>query len=481
MRIPPRRQTTRQPWTSVQRQPKVSAAWKRSLRGLSWIAVLAALSCAFYGTGSITTASAAGLSLSGADSPANATTRNGAPNNQGAQGKDNADGCTLTVPSNPLTATGLATPYLLAGTSGGVPCHEATTTQAAFVQAAALNPNTGQIAIYNPLVIDRGTRPAAAPVVPTLPTGAVVALWFGSNANGLMLRSATQNTLTSAQCVNGLGQSVFGQMAYCNAPTFFSMANHLIASGKLTIPALGAGRDGLTCPTVRDFSIVDQDQSDNVTTSYLVAKNGRIAQNTAANQTTLAHSVTLGNGSDNGLLAVALDGALGCTPWRAPDLADPDAMIPALPLDELQAAKYQSSPVAFVPDADPMTLVNGHPNLEKQNLYRVGVDQSAVGSASQAKQDQITYCRDILSVAPTRLQADRAWTSVAASPNPAMANTLFTFLAARLSATLGADGLNCTGLLHTSNPVTLTLRNGVVTKATFTMRQNQATGAQAGA
>jgi hypothetical protein len=480
MRLPPLRQTISQPRTSVQLQPKPKTPFKTALPGLSWIAALAAVACAFFGTGQITTASAAGLSISGGSSAANTTTQGGVQSNQGAQ-KGGAGGCTLTVPSNPLTAVGLATPYLLASASGSVDCHEATNAQAAFVQAAALDPATGQIAIYNPLVIDRGTQPAAAPVVPALPSGAIVALWFGSNANGLTLQGATQNTLTSARCVNGLGQSAFGQMAYCNAPAFFSMANQLIAAGKLTIPALGTARDGLACPTVRDFSVVDQDQSDNVTTSYLVTQDGRLAQNTGANLAALAGSATLANGSDNRLLAVALDGALGCSPWRAPDLASPGAMIPALPLNELQAASYQSSPVALVPGADLMTLVSGHTNLEKQNLYRVGVDQLAVGSASQATHDQITYCRDLLSVAPARLQRDRAWTSVAASLDSATANSLFTFLAARLSFTLGSDGLNCTGLLHTANPVTLTQVGGVVTDASFTALQGQGPNAQAGA
>jgi hypothetical protein len=293
-------------------------------------------------------------------------------------GRKVADGCTLTVPSNPLTAAGLATPYQLAGTTGGAPCHESNATEAAFVQAVALDPATGKIAIYNPLVIDRGTQPAVAPVKPTLPNHAIVAIWFGSNANGLTLREAAHKTLDSAHCVNGLRHSVFGQMAYCNAPAFFTSANQLIAAGKLTIPTLGVARDGLACPTVRDFSVVDQDQSDNVTTSYRITQDGRLAQNTTANAASLTDSTALGNGSDNGLLAVALDGALGCTPWRAPDLADPGAMVPALPLDELQAASYQRSPVALVPGGDPMTVVNGKPNLEKQNLYRAGVDQPAV-------------------------------------------------------------------------------------------------------
>src|SRR5437764_1420595 len=82
--------------------------------------------------------------------------------------------CTLIVPSNPLSAQGLATPYQLVATDpANGPCNEANKVQAAFVQGAVIDPATGQISIYNPLVIDQGTRPAAALIVPKLPTNGV--------------------------------------------------------------------------------------------------------------------------------------------------------------------------------------------------------------------------------------------------------------------------------------------------------------------
>src|SRR5437588_5801207 len=282
--------------------------------------------------------------------------------------------CTLVVPLNPLTAQGLATPYQLtaAGRDMG-PCREANAKQAAFVQGAVLDPATGKISIYNPLVVDNGRKPAAAPVVPNLPQGAVVALWFGFNGTNLTLKG-TQNSLQDGKCTNGLNNSIFGQFAYCNAPAFFTAANQAIQAGKLTPPALGMGKDGQTCPTVRDFTVVDQDQSDNVTTTYLITRNGQIAQMTAANIAQLQNAQAQVNGSDNRLLAVPLDGALGCTPWMAPDLADPGHMLPALPLNELQAAAHQAPPVALVPAGDPMVLNNNQPDLNKTNAYRRGVD-----------------------------------------------------------------------------------------------------------
>src|SRR5436190_7096467 len=97
--------------------------------------------------------------------------------------------CTLIVPPQPLSAQGLATPYQLVATdpANGL-CKESNKAQAAFVQGAVIDTATGQISIYNPLVIDQGTRPAATPLVPKLPANGVVALWFGFNGNNLTLQ-----------------------------------------------------------------------------------------------------------------------------------------------------------------------------------------------------------------------------------------------------------------------------------------------------
>src|SRR5947209_2607734 len=127
--------------------------------------------------------------------------------------------CTLIVPANPLTAQGLATPYQLIATDpqNGL-CHESNKLQAAFVQGAIIDPVTGVISIYNPLVVDKGTQPAVLPQPPLggqIPPTDVAALWFGSNGNTLTLQDS-HGSLEQGQCVNGRDGSVFGQFAYCN-------------------------------------------------------------------------------------------------------------------------------------------------------------------------------------------------------------------------------------------------------------------------
>ncbi len=382
-----------------------------------------------------------------------------APVNTFAQNQ-NLD-CTLIVPADPLSAAGLATPYQLVATNSmSSPCHEADPNQSAFVQGAVINLDTGQISIYNPLVIDQNTTPAAPPVVPTLPARRVVALWFGFNGNNLSLVGHGDD-LKDNHCTQHLGQ-----FAYCNAVAFFAHAYEAIEDEKLHVPALGTSpKDHEVCPSVRSFVHVDQDQSDNVTTIYLFMNDGSIAQDTAANRGKLKMSMARGNPSDNRLLDVFIDQALGCTPWTAPDLADPGAMVAALPLNELQAALFQKRPIARIPLGDPFVLqppIVGVPSLAQVNRYRRGVDQQRADDKEDAS--TTTYCRNLRNIHPAKLKLDMPFLTAFRSPFPNMANSLYTFMAQRYVASYQI--LNCQGLLNEPVNVTLTTdAQGVVTGA----------------
>jgi hypothetical protein len=382
--------------------------------------------------------------------------------------------CTLIVPAQPLTAQGLATPYQLTATNpADGACDEANADQGAFVQGVIYNTTTGKFSVYSPLVVNQGSQPAVVPTAPTLTTNDVVGIWFGFNGTNLTLKGAQKTALQQGKCVNGQNQSVFGQFAYCNAPAFFAAANKGIASGLVTVPALGMAKDGMTCPTTRDFSVVDQDQSDNVQTQYLVNGNGQTAQLTAANQANLQNATVLGNPSDNALLTTFINPALGCQDWQAPDIANNNAMVSALPLDELQAAMFQKAPIALVPVTDPMTLNNNNASLTKANLYRQGVDQTQAGSANAA--NGTTYCQNLLNTGLPRIQLDMPLTINATTPAADMANSLYTFLASRFM--MSYTNLNCQNLLHIPNPVTVqTDGNGVAISATVNSQQGNGNG-----
>jgi hypothetical protein len=375
--------------------------------------------------------------------------------------------CTLIVPANPLTAAGLATPYQLVATNpANGPCRETDANQSAFVQAAVIDLNTGQISIYNPLVIDRGTSPAAAPVVPTLPKRSVVALWFGFNGNNLSLvgqndgsQSGENNDLEDNHCTQGLGQ-----FAYCNAVAFFEAADDAIDDGKLQVPPLGTSpKDHLVCPSVRSFTLVDQDQSDNLTTTYLFTPNG-IAQDTATNRAKFGVTGRKGNPSDNRLMNVFVDPALGCTSWRAPDLTDPGFSVPSLSLNELQAAMFQKAPIARIPLGDPFVLdppFTGKPSLAQVNRYRRGVHQQLAEEEEDAS--TTTYCSNIREIHTDKLFLDRPYLTAFRSPFPDIANSLFTFMAQRYVASYAI--LQCQALLKQPVNVKLIFTGTVVTDA----------------
>lgn len=378
--------------------------------------------------------------------------------------------CTLIVPDNALTAQGLATPYRIRTSDWHLGSCRELVDNAAFVQATILDPATGNISVYNPLVIGAFADPAVAPVVPKLPDNAVVGIWFGFNGDQLTLKGASSTSLADANCVNGVQDSIFGQVAFCNARQFFAAARQIgYANLHPAPPALGTAVDGQPCPTVRSFFTVDQDQSDNVTSTYLATGSG-LAQNTAANRARFPNAPVIANGSDNKLLAIALDSAFGCTPYKAPDLADRGALTTAQALNEIMAAVRQAAPIALIPSGDPMVLVNGAPNLTKQNRYRAGVGQPLVGSSTlsistTSTNDNASYCKNLVAVQPPRLKLNQTLFSGRASPDPAAATNLFTFMGQRFIASL--QELNCASFGVTS-PISCTFdMAGVATRCSI--------------
>ena len=394
--------------------------------------------------------------------------------------------CDIIVPANPLSAQGLATPWQLTGPNGMTPaasgCNMANAAAlGAFVQATILNPATGALSVYEPLVITQGTTPAAAPVVPALPAGAIVTIDVGFNGTDLTQVGATAGAMAQGRCVNGLNGSDFGQVSFCNGPAFFAAAQRAEAAGMLTVPATGTATKaaGVACPTVRNFNMIDQDQSDNVTSIYLLNGNGQTAQMNAANTAAIPNATKLVNGSDNALISDFLDPTLGCTSFTAPDLSQGGTPSTSQALNELSAAKNQTAPIALIPENDEMTLVNNAFSVTKTNLYRSEVGQPPVSAATEAADSPANYCQNMVNVQTAFLNANQTLLATGATPVPAVGNNLLTFLANRLN--MSFTNLNCQNFGLT-NPVTVTLDgNGVATAATFNVTQQKATGTTTGA
>ena len=402
--------------------------------------------------------------------------------------------CDIIVPANPLSAQGLAEPYQLTGPDGMTPAQSGCTMAnaaalGAFVQATIVNTRTGQLSVYDPLVITQGTTPAVAPTVPTLPAHYVATIDFGFNGTDLTQVGATANALRQGDCVNGQAGSVFGQVSFCNGTNFFNEAFRLEREGKLTVPSegtsgkivasggqLGTGQD---CPVTRNFDMIDQDPSDNVTTEYLLnPATGQTAQDTTSNAANIAGSALLLNGSDNTLLDLFMDPTLGCTPFQAPDLANNNQPTSSQAMDELLAAKNQPAITALVPENDEMALNgNGQFDAAKTDMYRAEVGQAPVDAATNQSSSPAMYCQNMVNIQTPFLAANQTLLATGQAPVTAVGNNLFTFLANRLS--MSFTNLNCQNFGLT-DPVTVTLDgNGAAVAATFNTTAQTATNAPA--
>ena len=390
--------------------------------------------------------------------------------------------CNIIVPANPLSAKGLATPYQLTGPDGTTPAASGctmtnATNLGAFVQATILNPRTGALSVYNPLVITQGTTPAVAPVVPKLPRHAIVTIDFGFNGTDLFQVGATPNALAQGNCINGEPGSVFGQVSFCNGINFFNAAYQLEREGRLFVPSTGRSAKivptagalgtGNTCPVTRNFDMVDQDPSDNVTTVYLLdPTTGQTAQDTAANEANLTGAQKLLNGSDNTLLDGFMDPVLGCTPFMAPDLGNDGAPATSQALDELLANRNQPRVAALVPENDEMVLDNdGNLDPAKTNLYRAEIGQAPINAQNNRTSSPVNFCQNIVNIQTPFLAANQALLATGQSPVPTVGENLLTFMANRLLMSFTNLGCQNFGL---TNPVTVVLDGaGAAMSATF--------------
>ncbi|KAJ1548714.1 hypothetical protein HK405_000271, partial [Cladochytrium tenue] len=413
------------------------------------------------GTGTAATTTSTTSSAAAAGNAATSTTSTAATTSAAAAAAASG-ACTVTIPANALSATGLSTPWLVSGggclqTADGMQTYVSVHILSflivmlvvihsyfirRFAECTIVDTTNGDLFVYSPLVINKG-QDHVTPVVPTLPANSVVGCWFGTNGVSTTLADNNNGAdLKTAACVNGdpnTAGDIFGQFATCNGAAFFTAAK----AANPTIPALGTGSNGQPCYTTRSFKVVDMDQSDNVISTYLLDGNGKIGQKTTANAKTLTNPIN--NGSDNVLLASFMRPALGCTDTTTTDLADPTgAKVPSLALQELQANALQADPIALVPPNDPM-VVDGNGNIKttKLNAYRAAVGQpAAAGTTAEAT----TYCQNYLDVGAPSIITDAKFTKGFSTPDAGNGADLFTFLGQRYEASW--IGLGCQNLVQ---------------------------------
>lgn len=357
--------------------------------------------------------------------------------------------CIIEVPNNALTKGLFKTWFVSTAPGSLLPCSQLIEGAEVFIEATIFDIDNNRFYVYNPLVIDAGTIPAIPPDIGTLPINNVVVIHFGTNAESITLiqdsSSSSSNSLKKANCVNGLPNgSIFGQFVYCNSVNFFNTVNSNINLGLLNIQLLGNTTLGDQCPSVRSFSIVDQDQSDNVITEYIITSDSKLAQNTPGNRNILKGMKIVKNGSDNKLLTDFINPSIGCFSLTGLDLVDKITKKSTLALNELQATQ-QTGDVALIPSIDPMVLDNGQESLIKTNLYRVGVNQPLLLELN--KQEGINYCNNMQKNAINFLINHNTELANYISPSK-KADNLLNFLSNRYVSSW--NQLNCQNL--TGNP-----------------------------
>jgi hypothetical protein len=402
--------------------------------------------------------------------------------------------CDIIVPANPLSARGLATPYQLTGPDGMTPaesgCRMSNAVKlGAFVQATILDPATGALSVYDPLVVTQGTRPAVRPSVPRIPANAVVTIDFGFNGKDLFQVGATPTTLADASCVNGQAGSVFGQVSFCNGINFFNAVQKAERAGLLKVPPPGtsdtiipSGGDlgtGQECPVTRNFEVAGQDPGGNVTAAYVLNPiTGQTAQDTTANAGNIAGATLLFSRGGNDLLDQFLDPVLGCTPFQAPDLANNDVPASSPALDEILSGAYQPKSAALVPENDEIVLTGDDEfDAAKTDVYREELGQAPISNQNDKTSDPEMYCQNIVDIQTPFLAANQTLLATGQSPVTAMGDNLLTFMANRLNTSFTSLGCQNFGL---TDPVTVT-RNGAGTAvaATFNTSVQTATATAA--
>jgi hypothetical protein len=403
--------------------------------------------------------------------------------------------CDIIVPANPLTAKGLATPYQLTGPNGMTPagsgCRMSNAVKlGAFVQATILDPATGRLSVYDPLVVTQGTRPAVVPSVPNITANAVVTIDFGFNGKDLFQVGATPTTLADANCVSGQAGSAFGQASFCNGINFFNAVQRDEREGLLKVPSPGtsdkiipSGGDlgtGRVCPVTRNFEVADRSSANNVTTEYLLNPlTGQTAQDTTSNAGNMARATLLFSRGDNTLLDQFLDPVLGCTPFHAPDLANNDQPATSQALDEILAGAYQPKIAALVPQNDKMML-NGDDEFDaaKTDMYREELGQAPISNENDKTSAPGMYCQNLVDIQTPFLAANQTLLAAGQSPVTAVGDNLLTFMANELN--MSFTNLACQHFRLT-NPVTV-IRNraGVAVAATFNTSVQAATASPSG-
>jgi hypothetical protein len=212
-----------------------------------------------------------------------------------------------------------------------------------------------------------------------------------------------------------------------------------------------------------------------VTTEYLLNPlTGQTAQDNTSNVGYIEGARLLTSRSANTVLDQFLDPILGCTPFRAPNLADNGVLASSAALDEIAAGAYQPKIAALVPENDQMARgSDGGFDAAKTDLYREELGQAPISNRNNKTSDPEMYCQHMVDIQTPFLAANRTLLATGQPPVAAVGDNLLTFMANELNMSFTNLGCQRFGL---TNPVTVHKNGaGVAVAATFSASVQTAT------
>ena len=357
--------------------------------------------------------------------------------------KISAQICGLIVPENPLSYQGLNTPYILKSFTGNAAdCSVLDQRTTVFVEIVIFDISASTFYIYNPLVVNRLKQIKIYDEIPQLPDQNIVGIWFGSNGVTFKLIDSN-NSLHFGDCIDGYNGSIFGNFAYCNARIFFTT----ISKYRISIPNIGKTVNGFTCLTTRSFEFNEQYQISNVISSYIVLNSYKIVMKTIKNLSIFKPLFIIISKSNGYILNNYISIATGCTIFAGYDFTEQFIMKTSMILNEIYASLDVEQ--VFIPSTHPSVTIDGVPNLNKLNLYRIGLNQSTVSEIDY--NDSRLYCDGIYKKTPIFLYKHHDLLNNYITPDETLGNSLLNVMISRFLTSWNT--YNCTEVLKVEFPI----------------------------
>ena len=291
------------------------------------------------------------------------------------------DGCVLTIPDNPLTAIGLATPYILSSN-----CSVLNMSTTVFSEVIIINTNTREYSIYNPLIVNNISQLENTPVIPILPRKYIIGIWFTSEQPFTLL---TKFNL----CENMVNTN----FAYCNIGVFY---NYVI-SLNVFIKSI--------CPSIRDYPM-QLLLGNRVMDSYIVNNNSLITQTNSLSNNI---SYIVENTSTNDyIFNNYVNKALNCPSLIAFNIQT-GRQVNSMILNQIQAIQYGSGTSTYISKS-----------IQEMNFWRLGLGQNI-----NVNTDQFIFCNESDNKNALFLYNNYEKLYYYNSPEPTVATNLVNYLA----------------------------------------------------